>query len=278
MLSFRRRLTRLPNYIRAFGMAEGLTLCVQVERPLAVQSERLRRFSVSWAKGPIWLRDTMSDHATFWQCMVAQHYELGRFPHTQRLLDEYRRLVGEGKRPLIIDGGGNIGLSAIWFAVKFPRAQILVLEPDEANFNVLTQNIAPYRDCVQPIRGGIWPRPDRLVIDNPASGAAAYRVRPAEQGDRTEARGFTISELLTSSNHTEALIVKLDIEGSQKVLFEENTDWVRHCHLIILELDDWQYPWHGTSRSFFKCISQYPFEYLISGEHIFCFRDFTVVP
>ena len=43
--------------------------------------------------------------------------------------------------------------------------------------------------------------------------------------------------------------------------------------LITLELDDWLMPWQGTSRNFFSCLSRYPFDYLLGGESIFCFRD-----
>ena len=276
MLSPYRLFARVPNYVRAFGVVNGLRLCVQVERPRAARAGRVRRFNVGWTRGPIWLRDTISDHAIFWQCIVAQHYELDRFPHTQRLRETYGRLVERGKRPLIIDGGGNIGLSAIWFALKFPQARILVIEPDQGNFDILGKNVAAYTDCVQAIRGGVWPRAEKLQIQNPSSGAAAYRVRSVEQDSRDGIRGYTVGDLLELADSNEALIVKLDIEGSQKFLFQENTEWVGRCHLIILELDDWLYPWEGTSQSFFKCISEYPFEYLISGEHVFCFRNFNL--
>ena len=69
-------------------------------------------------------------------------------------------------------------------------------------------------------------------------------------------------------------IVKIDIEGAQKHLFSSNTNWIEHTHLIMLELDDWLLPWQGTSRTFFSALSAYPFDYLIRGEAIFCFRDF----
>ena len=69
-------------------------------------------------------------------------------------------------------------------------------------------------------------------------------------------------------------IVKIDIEGGQGPLFETNTEWVKDTQLIALELEDWLFPWQGTSRSFFRCISRYSFDYLLGRENIFCFRDF----
>ena len=32
-------------------------------------------------------------------------------------------------------------------------------------------------------------------------------------------------------------------------------------------------PWRGSSRPFFQCVGQLPFDYLLRGENIFCFRD-----
>ena len=71
----------------------------------------------------------------------------------------------------------------------------------------------------------------------------------------------------------EVLIAKIDIEGGQDSLFQDNTGWVGRTHLIVVELDDDLFPWAGTSRPFFRCVSQYPFDYLLSGENIVCFRD-----
>ena len=70
-------------------------------------------------------------------------------------------------------------------------------------------------------------------------------------------------------------ITKIDIEGAQGAVFRDNTDWVSGTHLIMLELDDWLLPWAGTSRPFLAALSRVPFDNLIRGEIIFCFRDFT---
>ena len=270
-----RRISRLPNYLRAFGLVRGLILLFRVERNLAKESNRLKSYDVPWARAPIWLRETISDHAIFWQNIVRRHYEVAHFPHAQRLMATYAAILKAGRRPVILDCGGNIGLSAIWFAVKFPEARVLVVEPEPRNFELLVRNVAPYRNTVEPLQGGIWPRAGRLAITNPKSGASAFQVQAETDPGSDSVRAFTIDDLLRMAESTEAFIVKLDIEGSQRTLFEENTDWVGRCHLIILELDDWLFPWAGTSRSFFRCISRLPFEYLIAGEHIFCFRDFS---
>jgi FkbM family methyltransferase len=278
-----RRIGKLPNYLRVFGVFRGLRLLVGIERRLDSRSDRLRRYDVGWARAPIWLRDTVSDHAVFWQCLVAQHYNLDAYPHTRRLLKAYEGMIKAGKTPIIVDGGGNIGLSAIWFAHKFPKSKIIVVEPEQSNFDLLLKNVDAYRDIIHPIHGAVWPRPGTLTIKNPDAPGAAIRVADSQESGSPASggqavRAYTIDELLSLAGGNEAFLVKLDIEGSQKEVFQENTGWVGRSHLIILELDDWHYPWKGTSRPFFKCLSNHPFEYLLGGEHIVCFQDLGTPP
>lgn len=146
-----RRLSRLPNYLRAFGPVQGVRLLFKIERSLAGRSDQLRPYRVPGTKAPIWLREAVSDHAIFWQNLVKRHYDIRPFPHAARLMQTYQAMVKDGRRPVIIDGGGNIGLSAIWFALSFPQARILVLEPESENFRLLSRNVAPYGDCIEAI-------------------------------------------------------------------------------------------------------------------------------
>ena len=77
----------------------------------------------------------------------------------------------------------------------------------------------------------------------------------------------------TLAGCAEPLIVKLDIEGAQQHLFASATGWVGRAHLITLELDDWLLPWRGSSRPFFRALAEHPYDYLLGGESVFCFRD-----
>ena len=266
-----RRWARLPNYVRALGGLRGLRMWIAIERRLGATSTQIKRHVLpSPAKGPVWLRATTSDHAVFWQVMIKRQYEFGHFPQARKVNDVLRRMLLRKQPPTIVDGGGNIGLAAVWFAQRFPGAHVVSVEPDAANFELLCRNVAPYGEAVRSIRGGLSNRSGRLVIENPQSGSAAFRVRAADGGEEGSVPALTVDELTQSQ---EILIVKLDIEGSQKGLFESNTDWVCRTHLIILELDDWQLPWQGTSRPFFATLSRYRFDYLLHGESIFCFQD-----
>lgn len=58
-------------------------------------------------------------------------------PYSEQMDRHYQAILSAEKLPLIIDGGANVGYSPIWFALKYPRAQILAVEPDSENFSLL---------------------------------------------------------------------------------------------------------------------------------------------
>ena len=266
-------LGRLPNYVQRFGASDGLRLATAIERTQPEDRDSRIAYRVPGFDAPVHLRRTVSDHSIFWQCLVMEQYGFDRFAHSRRLDDAYRAEVGAGRSPVIVDCGANIGLSALWFARRFPAATVVAVEPDARNFDMLQANTSHLGRRVQCVRGGVWSDSVALKIDNPQSGSAAFRVRPARDGETGTVEAHSIDDLRRRGGDGMLLAVKVDIEGSQAALFAANTGWVGQAHLITLELDDWLMPWSGTSRSFFSCLSGHPFEYLLGGESIFCFRD-----
>ena len=218
-------------------------------------------------EAPVYLRDSVSDHAMFWQCLVRCQYDFRRFPQSERLFTRYREFVRQGERPLIIDCGGNIGLATLWLAKQFPEARVCTIEPETDNLEVLARNVRAFGDRVAVLKGGVWDKPGDLRIVNPEAGSASFRV-VADSAAADRIRAYTIDEICVMFGVEAPFIVKIDIEGAQANLFRSNTDWVRRTHLISLELDDWLLPWQGTSRAFFACIGQYPFDYLLGGENL----------
>ncbi|MCK9606076.1 MAG: FkbM family methyltransferase [Methylomonas sp.] len=270
-------LTKLPAYIRNFGVYHGIRLAYRIENisNTAAKSDKISKYYLPNYRKYIYLRDSVADHATFWQCLVKNQYDFKQFPQSNQLNSEYNRLVNSGQTPLIIDCGGNIGLASFWYAHCFPNAKIVVIEPDQANLEVLRQNLSCFGDRIVILKGGIWNEKGFLKISNPNSGSAAFRLELIDGKSDNSIRCYTIREVCDVANNDKPFIVKIDIEGSQKYLFKDNTEWVNNTNLITLELDDWLLPWQGTSRNFFSCLSQYPFDYILNGESIFCFRDFS---
>jgi len=262
----------LPNYLKSIGVTDGLKVFTRSMRTRPRRSRNTERFRVSALGIDVNLRPTRADHSIFFQCIVQRQYDIRRFPQHMALTQLYERQCAAGEVPLIIDCGGNIGLSAIWFATQFPRARVLVVEPDTENLHVLRLNVAPFGDRIVVIEGAVWNRSTHLEIINPEAGSAAFRVEETEDSSPQSLRAFGMEQLCEMGGNLDPLIVKIDVEGAQGAIFASNTNWTRRAALISLELDDWLFPWKGTSRSFFRCLATQDFDYLLGGESIYCFN------
>jgi hypothetical protein len=65
----------------------------------------------------------------------------------------------------IVDCGGNIGLAAIYFKMRYPDAQIVTIEPETNNYELLLRNISPF-DGIEPIKAGVWSQTTKLIVKN----------------------------------------------------------------------------------------------------------------
>ena len=71
------------------------------------------------------------------------------YNHPRSLFSEYKNIFknksyyfeSDKKKPFIIDGGGHIGLSVLYFKKIYPESEILVFEPDKNISKILRQNI-----------------------------------------------------------------------------------------------------------------------------------------
>jgi len=104
-----RLVSKAPNYIQRFGLFAGVRLLCQIERSLPQRSSVVKRYTVAGQPDRIALRESVVDHAIFWQCLVRNQYNVSDFPHARRLVAAYEEQVRRGIQPLIIDCGANIG-------------------------------------------------------------------------------------------------------------------------------------------------------------------------
>jgi FkbM family methyltransferase len=260
-------LSRIPNYIKAFGILSGLVTFARVHLNFHSHNEV---FSVAINGRKIWLRNTASDTSILFQIFVKREFETSEWVQGRRLRQAYEQLCNAGRTPIIVDAGANIGLAALWFGERFPEAKIFAVEPDKGNLSLLRLNIAD-NERIVPVAGAVWDRPSRLLIGNPEAGAGAFRVVEGE-GDL---RAFSVPEISAMETGGKLFIVKIDIEGSEATLFRSNTEWAEDADLIVIELHDWLYPGEGTSRNFLRRVSHLPIDFLFKGEHVFCFKTST---
>lgn len=170
------------------------------------------------------------------------------------------------KPKVIIDGGANIGAASIYFAKKFPEATIFAVEPEVSNYELLKKNCAELTNVV-PLRAALWPRSEPLAIEEPDAEKWAFSVRKVDFGE-SSIRGIAIDELMQEVGIDHIDLLKLDIEGAEKELFESiSTNWLDRVNTIVIELHDRFKP--GCAQAFYSALHGRRFTQEIRGENIF---------
>ena len=222
----------------------------------------LRSFFVRW--------NSHADLGVYYQVFINKDYDLARFALGHRIVESYESLVGQGKQPLIVDAGANIGASAVWFATSFPKSKVVAIEPAPGNCELLKRNCAGFD--FELFAGGISSDDGTMYLSDPGCGDWAFRV--VEEG-AIEVPVFSASKIIDSqiSRSASPLICKIDIEGGENHLFQKNVDWIDKFPLLIVELHDYMLPGGSRSKGFLAVVSRYDFDFVPNGENIFCFNN-----
>jgi FkbM family methyltransferase len=200
--------------------------------------------------GKFSMRKNTSDEKVFWQIFVEKELDL-----------DYKI-----EPKLIIDGGANIGASTLWFAKKFPSAQIIAVEPEESNFKILQKNCGALPN-VKLIKAALWNKNTELKIKNIGLGKWGFAVVESKPDDKKKITAITIDNILADSGREEIDILKLDIEGSEKELFELGFEnWLGKTKILIIELHD--HLRSGSEQAFRSAIAKYNFTENRNGEKV----------
>ena len=262
---------RYKAAIMALGAVDGVRFATQ--QVFGKRTELSLSFVEDDVKHHLWARADSTDLAIFVQIYRQQDYNIALWPPYQEHVDaQYQSILSATKVPLIIDGGANAGYSPIWFALKYPQARVLAIEPDPENFAVLKRNVAPFHN-ITAVEAALWnERAIVSVLDsNDWAWGRRFDVTAAGPGIPT----VTVRELLDSDLDYAPFIVKIDIEGAETKLLRSNNEWMDDFPLVIFEPHDslyhWLGVWQGSAHSFFSTLARRKREYLTKGENVFAF-------
>jgi FkbM family methyltransferase len=134
----------------------------------------------------------------------------------------------------IVDAGAHIGMTSILFALRYPRARIIAIEPESSNFAALVKNTAPYKK-ITPIQAALW-REDGEVTLGPSDAHPKGAFQIVENG-RRRVRALKMDTLMRETGTASIDLLKVDIEGAEIEVFE-SCPWIRNVRVIAIELHD----------------------------------------
>lgn len=238
-------------HMQALGVIRGLLVYFRV-RVLKHQFEI--PVKVAGIQTPIVLRADSSDLEVFKKIFINREYELPFDSHTKTILDL----------------GANTGLASLFFHIQFPEAQIVAVEPDPGNYAILQRNMACL-PSVTLIQAAVWKHDGEINLVDPGIGAWGMQVNEQVQvqGNQGAVPAISMSSLLKHFAPRQIDLLKVDIEGAEKELFESSELWIHEIRAIVIELHDLYKV--GCSRAFYKSINSFHNEKWV-GENVFVWR------
>jgi FkbM family methyltransferase len=114
---------------------------------------------------------------------------------------------------------------------------------------------------------GIWNRNTYLEILDNGYGNWGFMTNEVDHSTDKTISAISIDQIMKDYDIEQIDICKINIEGSEKDLFEKNYEqWVPKTKAIIIELHDRMK--EGCSKSFFKAMVNYDFDLSQKGSYL----------
>jgi FkbM family methyltransferase len=242
---------RMSRYVHRYGGWAGSYVFMRI-----VLGHGRAWLPLPRSSGRILLRRHTSDVAAFEQVFIEGEYD-------------FKFQAGSPK--YILDGGANIGCASVFFAQKFPQATVLAIEPERSNFAILQDNAGRFTN-INAIRAAVWNSEGEVEIENPRADNWAFRVQQRTAESLSAVPALTIPAIMRIAGTDWIDILKLDVEGAEKEIFDETSvQWLDRVGMIIIELHDWLKP--GCSDALFTATKRLHWNQFRAGENTVLIRQ-----
>lgn len=143
---------------------------------------------------------------------------------------------------LIVDAGGYIGTAAIKLSEFFPRSKVISLEPSNENFKLLKKNTEKYKNIISINAALVDKKYKKIKLLDRNTGKCGFTIiRDPADCEKTnyiqEITSITIYEI-QKKFRKKINILKMDIEGSEKSILDNNKNILENIDVVIVELHD----------------------------------------
>ena len=159
------------------------------------------------------LRRNTSDLLVFNQVILNKTYH--------PLLDIIERNF-QGPVRVIIDVGGNIGLTSLFFHCYFKDATIHVIEPSARNFLVLKENMGRNQVRAKVYQKALLASNTRVKIANSFRDGQDWSTYVVPTSSSSDIEALSLTDFKRSNQFGLIDILKIDIEGHEAELFDSD--------------------------------------------------------
>ena len=189
--------------------------------------------SYTWNAHTVWYRPGSSDTELIYKILLRRGAkgEYAIEPQTLAAIGEVRT---------VLDIGANIGVSALYLATLFPRAQVFAFEPLPENFAVLRRNVEPLKR-IQALPVALGERDGTLEFFSSEAaanfGGFSRFAAGSDTGRKTAVPVRHAGHQLAELGIAAADVIKIDVEGSEwPVLSALGEEFLSRTKYIVGEL------------------------------------------
>lgn len=240
------------RYYRALGL-RGLWLSMKAK---LIRTPEEFTATVPGIPQPVIMRLKTTDIFTYIQVFLENEYdfELAKLPLS------------------IIDAGANIGLASIYFSQRYPNATIIAIEPERSNFELMCKNVGNYPNII-PLHAALWKENADIDLIDPGLGHWGFQATEAtdEEAEQIQHKvpGLTVDTIMDNYGMEYVDILKIDIEGAEKEVFENASAWIGRTGVTFIELHEDMKP--GCEASLRNATRDFEYECRM-GENVFLAR------
>lgn len=138
----------------------------------------------------------------------------------------------------IIDAGANTGFASLFFKLKYPNSKIVSLEIEAGNCEMVLKNTENLNDF-ELKQKALYNRKTYFKIEDPFNATNSFVIKEVGENDGFEIESITLDEILKEKQWETIDLLKIDIEGAEKDLFESNYEnWLPKTKVIMIETHD----------------------------------------
>ncbi len=146
--------------------------------------------------------------------------------------EEYGQFAPSLEPQWVIDAGAYIGDTSAYFLSRFRQARVIALEPNPPSHEMASRNLSPYGARVTLLNMGLSAADGTVRFGGADTGASI-------QDDGFEVTCTSIPSLLRRYSIPRVDVLKMDIEGGEKLIFASNPEaWLKRVDLLIIEIHD----------------------------------------
>lgn len=167
---------------------------------------------------------------------------------------------------VLIDAGANVGFTTNYFINKEIFSSVYCIEPSEANIDILKKNIQVFKNkcSIKIYKRALTGKENLRYNLNYNFRCGRDWAISIDEDSEGVVEGITINEIILKNNIKKVTLLKIDIEGAERFIFDSENDlsFLNNVKIIAIEIHDE----FNVRDSIYSILTTYDFLIFESGE------------